>query len=254
MGLPSPSRSISGGSLGLSFVLAPPAHYRPRHPERTTFYQLFDRHFDRYAAIHEERFEQRSGPLRTTVRKSVNAFLDCGHLKNGFARLRCPSCKGEHLLAFSCQTRNFCPSCQAKRSALFSEHLCEKILAPVPHRHFVFTIPKALRGLFERERKLLGILARSAFLSVKQCFQAVLRQHDAIPGMVASIQTFGSYAANFHPHVHALVTDGLLAEGGRFFPLPDLDPMVLSEAFRRLVLDRLHEAGRLSDRCNPDYS
>jgi Putative transposase len=60
--------------------------------------------------------------------------------------------------------------------------------------------------------------------------------------------SFGSYAANFHPHVHALVTDGLLAEGGRFFPLPDLDPKVLSEAFRRLVLDRLHEAGRLSDR------
>ena len=57
-----------------------------------------------------------------------------------------------------------------------------------------------------------------------------------------------AYAANFHPHVHALVTDGLLAEGGRFFPLPDLDPKVLSEAFRRLVLDRLHEAGRLSDR------
>jgi hypothetical protein len=31
-----------------------------------------------------------------------------------------------------------------------------EILAPVPHRHWTFSIPRVLRGLFERERKLLG--------------------------------------------------------------------------------------------------
>jgi hypothetical protein len=36
--------------------------------------------------------------------------------------------------------------------------------------------------------------------------------------MVASIQTFGS-ALHFHPHVHALVSDGLLERGGAFLPL-----------------------------------
>ena len=43
---------------------------------------------------------------------------------------------------YTCQTRNFCPSCQAKRAALFAEHLAESALADVPHRHVVFTIPK----------------------------------------------------------------------------------------------------------------
>jgi hypothetical protein len=28
----------------------------------------------------------------------------------------------------------FCPSCQAKRSALFAEHVITEILEPVPHR------------------------------------------------------------------------------------------------------------------------
>ena len=51
------------------------------------------------------------------------------------------------MLAFSCQTRNFCPRYQAKRGALFAEHLVESILEPVPHRHVVFTIPRLLRGL-----------------------------------------------------------------------------------------------------------
>lgn len=239
--------SLSGSGYALSLVAEGPAVYRPRHPERSTFYRILDQHFDRYVAVHEERFEPKSGPLRSVVRPVVEAFLDCGRPKNGFARLRCPSCAAEHLIAFSCGSRNFCPSCQAKRSALFAEKLREKILAPVGHRHLVFTIPKALRGLFERDRSLLGLLARCAYEAVKTCFQKILGRTDAVPGFLASLQTFGSFS-NFHPHLHALATDGLLAPGGKFVPLPDLDTSVLTEVFRRLVLDRLHEANRLSDR------
>jgi hypothetical protein len=49
-----------GGGL----IAEAPAQYRPRHPERTVFYQLFEDHFDRYVRCYEERFEPRSGPLR----------------------------------------------------------------------------------------------------------------------------------------------------------------------------------------------
>ena len=41
-------------------VREPEAAYRPRHPERTALYRLFDRHFDEYARSHEERFERAS--------------------------------------------------------------------------------------------------------------------------------------------------------------------------------------------------
>ncbi len=105
------------------------------------------------AHAHEERFEPRHGPLRPVVRKVVDQYLDCGRLHGGFARIRCPECRAEHLLA--CQTQNFCPSCQAKRAELLAEKLRAEILAPADHRHWVFTIPKALRGLFDRERRLL---------------------------------------------------------------------------------------------------
>jgi hypothetical protein len=33
--------------------------YRPRHPEQTPFYQLFDKHFDDYVYANEERFKKR---------------------------------------------------------------------------------------------------------------------------------------------------------------------------------------------------
>jgi hypothetical protein len=109
----------------------------------------------------------------------------------------------------------------------------------------VFTIPKALRGLFERERRLLGLLPRCAFEAVRRLYQAHLRRDDAPPGMVASIQTFGG-ALTFHPHVHALVTDGLIARGGAFVPLTAPDLAALEELFRRLVLAALVQAQRLS--------
>jgi hypothetical protein len=112
--------------------------------------------------VYEERFELQSGPLRPAVVRSGEAFLSCGRLQGGLVRIRCPKCRKEHLLAFSYRTRNFCSSCQAKRSIRFAEKLAGEILAPVPHRHWTFSIPRVLRGPFERERSLLGLLSQTA--------------------------------------------------------------------------------------------
>ena len=142
---------------------APAGVYRPRHPERTPLYRVLEARFEDYRRVYADRFEPEAGPWRTEVEEGVNAYLDCGRLHGGFARIRCPRCGAEHLLAFSCRTRNLCPSCQSKRSALFGEWLVEAVLLDVPHRHVVFTVPKRLRGLIERERGLHGVMAQAAW-------------------------------------------------------------------------------------------
>ena len=162
-------------------------------------------------------------------------------------RIRCDKCRKEHLLAFSCRTRNFCSSCQAKRSVLFAEKLMGEILAPVPHRHWTFSIPRVLRGLFERERSLLGLLSQTAYASIVKTFQALLGREDIRPGCVFSLQTFGAYGANFNPHGHGLVTDGAFSADGQFLPVPSLDASAAMEAFRRMLLLRLNQAERLSE-------
>ncbi|MHB1096179.1 MAG: transposase zinc-binding domain-containing protein [Gemmatimonadaceae bacterium] len=43
--------------------------------------------------------------------------------------------------AFSCKCRYFCPSCHAKRLALWAAWLDSTLLAPVPHRQVVLAIP-----------------------------------------------------------------------------------------------------------------
>ena len=67
--------------------------YRPRHPERSALYQLFETHFDSYVRAYEECFEPRSGPLRPVVVRSVQEFLSRGRLEGGFARIRCTKCR-----------------------------------------------------------------------------------------------------------------------------------------------------------------
>jgi hypothetical protein len=64
--------------LGAWIVAGPPTPYKPRHPERTAFYQLFETHIDSYVRAYEERFETRSGPLRPVVVRSVEEFLSWG--------------------------------------------------------------------------------------------------------------------------------------------------------------------------------
>jgi hypothetical protein len=47
--------------------------------------------------------------------------LECGDLEKGFASVRCPECRHEFLVAFSCKGRLFCPSCHQKKVLLFGE-------------------------------------------------------------------------------------------------------------------------------------
>jgi len=83
-----------------------------------------------------------------------------------------------------------------------AEHVC----AEVPHRQFVFTIPKRLRIYFRFERRLLGDLCRAAARTVITVYRAASGRPDAVPGMVGAIQTFGQLI-HAHPHIHALVSD-----------------------------------------------
>lgn len=97
----------------------------------------------------------------------------------------------------------------------FGHQLKETVLYPVPHRQYVFSIPKILRKFFLYDRKLLGKLSQCAARSLSSFFRISLGKNYGIPGIVIAIQTFGDYV-RWHPHLHALVADGLFLESGYF--------------------------------------
>jgi len=59
---------------------------------------------------------------------------------------------------------------------------------------------------------------------------------EGVPGMVISVQTFGNRAANYNPHCHCLVTDGVYLSNGSFVRSSFIPPVDMSELFRRAVL------------------
>ena len=91
-----------------------------------------------------------------------------------------------------------------KRVLSFSEWLTSEVLEAVFHQQYVFTFPKIIRPYFKYDRKLLGKLCLYAWETIKEIFRECLPD-GAVPGAVISIQTWGD-KANFHPHLHGLVT------------------------------------------------
>ncbi len=53
--------------------------------------------------LYDERFQAKYGCWRPIIERSVTAFLRCGDLHEGFARVRCPDCHHEMFVAFSCR-------------------------------------------------------------------------------------------------------------------------------------------------------
>jgi len=75
----------------------------------------------------------------------------------------------------------------------FGEWLCEEVLKAVPHRHFVFSIPKILRRYFLYDRKLLSDLSRCGWESLKEFFKETVPEKGAVPGAVM-VRYYGFYS------------------------------------------------------------
>ncbi len=153
-------------------------------------------------------------------------------------------------MAFSCQLRGVCPSCQQKRAEILCRFVIDEIIEPVGHRQLVFVLPKHLRRPFYSDRKLLTGLCRSAVEATHYFYRAGLGRDDLRVGMVVVPQRFGD-RVNPHIHLHALTTDGAFDTEGVFHPMPfDMqgDIEVLTRLFARRVLDLMVRRKRLSTR------
>jgi hypothetical protein len=112
-------------------------------------------------------------------------------------------------------------------------------------------MPRNLRTYFRRDRRLLAVLPRLAWDTVREVYAAVLGRTDRLPGMVAVPQTFGELA-HWNPHVHALVTDGAFAPDGTFVPLPETAAADFAGVWREKVFALLRDAGCINGRVGLD--
>lgn len=155
-----------------------PAIYHPRRPRASPLWQIVTAAWDTFVATYEKVHRAAMEPLRANAFAVVLNFLRCGDLASGFLRLRCPDCGEEHLLAFTCKGRHLCPACHQRRVRHISAWIATSVCHEVPHRQFVFTIPRVLRGIFRKRRELLHILFQTATETVAgaSCASPLLRR------------------------------------------------------------------------------
>jgi hypothetical protein len=170
---------------------SPGRAYRRRDPFASPFHRLVREHFDEFEQVYPQRYGMRFGFWRPVIREAIEKFLECGDLRHGFARVRCPKCDETFFVAFSCKQRGCCPSCDQKRALILGHRLLNEVLAPVPHRQWVFTIPKRLRVYFRFTRSLLGDLCRAAYDTVREVMELEADEDNCTPGFVGAVQTFG---------------------------------------------------------------
>jgi hypothetical protein len=106
--------------------------------------------------------------------------------------------------------------------------------------------PKRVRIYFRLDRSLLGELGRAAWEVVRTVLASVCGRADAVPGMMGAIQTFGDLIHG-HPHIHALVTEGVFLPDGTLVPLPNLAAEPFLEGWEQAVLDLLLAAGKITE-------
>ena len=128
---PPPLLSYESSPGAASSTLA--GTYRRREPERSLLYRTVARELPTFERSVREQSPYGRG-LPSFIEKELHAFLDCGLLSRGFARLRCDRCHEERPVAFSRKGRGVCPSCTTRRMNDTAAHLVDRVIPYVSVR------------------------------------------------------------------------------------------------------------------------
>ena len=175
--------------------------------------------------------------------KVMSAIEACRSAALGGHVLRCSACAHQQIAYNSCRNRH-CPKCQGSAAHRWLEDRQADLL-PVEYYHLVFTLPAPISDLgFSNKSVIYSLLFKAAAATV-QTIAADPKHLGARVGLTLVLHTWGSTMIH-HPHVHGIVPGGGLSIDGKqwvhcrsgFF----LPVRVLSRLFRRLFLERLHQA------------
>jgi hypothetical protein len=203
-------RTARGAGGRLSTGLA--AVYRRRRPTTTPLYPIVQHHLETFLARAADADPWGEG-VADWVEEDFRAYLRCGILAHGFARIRCDDCATERLVAFSCKGRGVCPSCNARRMVEVAAHLNDHVLPPLPVRQWVLSVPKRIRPFFHHDPALAGAVLQVLLRAIRTALRhgSPGAGPDAQIGAVSFLHRFGA-ALNPHFHFHVVVLDGVFTE------------------------------------------
>jgi hypothetical protein len=185
---------------------------------------------------HRAALEQ-SHHLSLQQRRVLSAIEQCRTAALGGHLDVCRRCGFEQPAYNSCRNRH-CPKCQALAQEKWIAARSERIL-PVGHFHVVFTLPSELRPLTRAcPRPVFDALFRAASETLLEL------GHSRLGGLLGVTMVLHTWTRDLrtHPHVHAIVSAGVLGAEGAWCPTSSkylLPVEVMAQLLRGKMLDFL---------------
>lgn len=172
---------------------------------------------------------------REPARRAFAAVIDCGTPALGW---RVYASENEERRCYHrCRSR-FCPSC-GYRSTLDWLEGQEAALPDIPYSGIVFTMPRELWDVFQKNRHLLHDLPALGAGVIQQWIRMKYRANALI--MVVP-HTFGG-DLKFYCHLHVLISTGGLDDAtGRWIPKLHLNKNAVMKMWRHAVIEHLRGA------------
>jgi len=194
--------------------------------------------------------------------REVEAFLRCGILAHGFARVHCDTCRKDDVVAFSCKGRGFCPSCGTRRMVDTAAWLVDHVIPAVPVRQWVLSLPYRVRVLCAYDPDVCAGVRRILVRAVSGYYESrarLLGLPRARAGAVAFAQRFDS-GLRVNLHFHVLWLDGVYVHDLRLGrvefceheEVTDVEVAKLVSAIRDRVLRYLRRTGKWADEGDVD--
>lgn len=230
-----------------------------RQPEDTVLYRVVLSEW----ATSQEHLAANGRYVPQFCRREVDAFLRCGILAHGFARVWCEDCRQDDVVAFSCKGRGFCPSCGARRMAATAAHLVDYVIPDAaPVRQWVLSLPYRVRFVCAYDPAALAAVRRILVRAVSGHYErAAVRLGKPRPraGAVAFVQRFDS-GLRLNVHFHVLWLDGVYShEPGRagaewceHAQITDADVALLVRRVRDRVRRKLRQMGKWPEDADAD--
>ncbi len=177
--------------------------------------------------------------------RAMSAIERCRTAALGGHVEQCDACGHRRITYNSCRHRA-CPKCQSLARAQWLQDR-EAELLEVEYFHVVFTVPEPIAAIALQNQRLVYDLLFHASAETLRSIAADPQHLGAEIGFLSILHTWGQNLLH-HPHVHCVVPGGGIAPDGKHWiacrPGFFLPVRVLSRLFRRLFLERLHEAFR----------
>ncbi|MBW8003971.1 MAG: transposase [Planctomycetes bacterium] len=199
--------------------------------------------------MYDETYSKTCGKYRIDrITEVVEEFIKCGDYREGIARIKCTNleCGHDYFVPLSCKSFYLCPSCHQKRTLLFSEQITQKVLLRLPHRQWVFCIPKCLRIFFKHNRMLFSDISGLIFNMLQSYYNEVSGK-SIQTGAIIAYESAGDFL-RWNSHWHGLILEGGFDEKGTFIYLPISDTNKMTELFRRLVIKYFQEKNLINER------